>query len=105
RSVAALAIVPSRSAETFGMAAAEAMSAGVPVVASRIGALPELVEEPALAEPGDARSLASAIERLWADASAGERGRARVARLCAPPVVADKLAAIYGTDRAAGRRR
>jgi glycosyltransferase involved in cell wall biosynthesis len=102
---AALAIVPSRSAETFGMAAAEAMSAGVPVVASRIGALPELVEESALAEPGDARSLASVIERLWADASAGERGRARVARQCAPQVIAEELAAIYGTDRAAGRRQ
>ncbi len=49
RAGAALAIVPSRSAETFGLAAAEAMAAGVPVVASRIGALPELVE------PGRAR--------------------------------------------------
>ncbi len=101
---AALAVVPSRSAETFGMAVAEALAAGLPVVASRIGALPELVEEPALAEPGDAPSLAGAIERLWGDLSAGERGRARVAKLCAPQVVADELAAIYGTEHPAGRQ-
>jgi glycosyltransferase involved in cell wall biosynthesis len=104
REGAALAIVPSRSAETFGMAAAEAMAAGVPVVASRIGALPELVEQDGLVDPGDVTALAEAIGRRWRDVSAGERGRARVAELCGPQVVADKLAAIYGTDRPAGRR-
>lgn len=97
RKGAALAIVPSRSAETFGMAAAEAMAAGLPVVASRIGALPELVDEPSLAEPGDASSLADAIGRLWGDAAAGARARARVREACAPEVVARELTAIYGT--------
>ena len=55
---AALAVVPSRSAETFGLAAAEAMADGVPVVASRIGALPELVEADGLVAAGDRRALA-----------------------------------------------
>jgi glycosyltransferase involved in cell wall biosynthesis len=95
RKGAALAIVPSRSAETFGMAAAEAMAAGVPVVASRIGALPELVEEAGLAEPGDATALAEAIGRLWGDAATGDRARARVHELCAPEVVASGLEAVY----------
>jgi len=95
RAGAALAIVSSRSAETFGMAAAEAMAAGKPVVASRIGALPELVEEQCLVEPGDANALAEAIGRLWGDAAAGERARARVRELCAPEVVAGGLARIY----------
>ena len=63
RAGAALALVPSRSAETFGLAAAEAMAAGVPVAGSRVGALPELLEEQAMAPPGDARALAEAIER------------------------------------------
>ncbi len=98
RTEAALAVTPSRSAETFGMAAAEAMAAGVPVVVSRVGALPELVEEDALVDPGDAAALAGAIERRWADVEAGERGRTRVAELCAPGVVARGLAAIYGPN-------
>jgi glycosyltransferase involved in cell wall biosynthesis len=97
RSGAALAIVPSRSAETFGMSAAEAMAAGLPVVASRIGALPELVEDPCLAQPDDATSLAEAIRRLWGDAAAGARARARVSNVCAPEVVARGLGEVYGT--------
>jgi glycosyltransferase involved in cell wall biosynthesis len=95
RAGAALALVPSRSAETFGMAAAEAMSAGVPVVASRIGALGELVEDGGLVAPGDARALAQAIERRWNDGEAGERGRRRVRELCEPRTVAVQLRNIY----------
>jgi glycosyltransferase involved in cell wall biosynthesis len=96
RAGAALAIVPSRSAETFGIAAAEAMAAGLPVVGSRVGALPELLEESALVEPGDPVALAEAIHRLWGDTAAGERARVRVRELCAPHIVAAGLARAYG---------
>ena len=95
RAGAAIALVPSRSAETFGLAAAEAMAAGVPVVASRVGALPELLEEQELATAGDAVGLAEAMTRQLADRQAGERGRARVHATCAPAVVAPRLAAVY----------
>jgi glycosyltransferase involved in cell wall biosynthesis len=95
RAGAAVAVVPSRAAETFGIAAAEAMAAGLPVAGSRVGALAELLDERSLADPGDARALAEAIGRVAGDAALAEDGRRRVAALCAPGAVAAELAAIY----------
>jgi glycosyltransferase involved in cell wall biosynthesis len=95
RASAAIALAPSRSAETFGLAAAEAMAAGVPVAASRVGALPELVEEEGLVPANDANAMAGAIARLAGDRAAGERARRRVSELCAPDVVAGALARVY----------
>jgi glycosyltransferase involved in cell wall biosynthesis len=97
RAHASIALVPSRSAETFGMAAAEAMASGLPVVASRIGALPELLEESCLVAPGNPPALADAIRRIAGDATAGRRGRERVRSLCAPDSVARGLAQVYGS--------
>jgi glycosyltransferase involved in cell wall biosynthesis len=95
RAGATIALVPSRSAETFGLAAAEAMAAGLPVAASRAGALTELVEDTALVAPGDAQALAQAIGRLVSDEGAGERARERVRAICAPERVALALGRIY----------
>jgi glycosyltransferase involved in cell wall biosynthesis len=95
RAGAAIALVPSRSAETFGLAAAEAMAAGLPVAASRVGALGELVDEQGLVPAGDAGALAQAIGRLAADRAAGARGLERVRALCSPERVAASLASIY----------
>jgi glycosyltransferase involved in cell wall biosynthesis len=56
--------------EGFGMVAAEAMACGVPVVASRIAAIPEVVldgETGLLVEPGDPVDLASKLRLLLAD--------------------------------------
>jgi glycosyltransferase involved in cell wall biosynthesis len=102
RERASVALVPSRSAETFGLAAAEALVAGLPVVASRIGALPELVGDDALVPPGDAPALAAAIARVALDGSAAERGLERVRGLCAPEVVARGLADAYESAGAPG---
>lgn len=95
RASAALAIVPSRSAETFGLAAAEAMAAGVPVVASAIGALPELCGPAGLVAPGDAAALALAAAARFGDARAGEAGRRRVLERASPAAIAPVLGAIY----------
>ncbi|MCG0239849.1 MAG: glycosyltransferase [Firmicutes bacterium] len=62
-------LFPSPS-ETQGLAALEAMAAGLPVVAVRAGALPELVrdgESGITAPPGDAEALARGVLRLAQD--------------------------------------
>lgn len=61
--------VPSR-AESFGVAAIEAQACGVPVVASRVGGLPEVVvdnETGLLVPPGDPAALATALLSLLSD--------------------------------------
>lgn len=98
RAGASIALVPSRSGETFGLAAAEAMAAGLPVAASRVGALGELVEPQGLVRPGDPLALAGAIERLRGDEQVGERSLARVRQLCSPQTLAGALADVYGGD-------
>ncbi len=66
---------PSRT-EGLGSSIADAFSAGVPVVATRAGGIPEMVREGEtgyLADPGDAVSLSGALARALADP--GERRR------------------------------
>jgi glycosyltransferase involved in cell wall biosynthesis len=92
---ASVAVVPSRAAETFGLAAAEAMAAGLPVAATRVGALPELLPDGWLAAPGDPNALANAITRLRGDIAAAAHGLERVRAVAAPEVVAPALAEIY----------
>jgi glycosyltransferase involved in cell wall biosynthesis len=96
RARAALAIVPSRCSEVMPLAAVEAMAAGVPVVATRMGGLPELVGDPAaLVAPDDPAALAAAALGRYRDAAAGEAALARVRALSAPEAVAQRLAAVY----------
>lgn len=65
---ARLHVVPSVSYEAFPLSAAEAMSFGLPVIASQIGGLPEMVDENVtglLVEPGNAEMLSAKIRALW----------------------------------------
>jgi glycosyltransferase involved in cell wall biosynthesis len=64
---AAFLIAASEWYETFGMTIIEAFACGTPVIAARIGAYPELVEDGVtgfLFPPGDVDGLQNAVDRL-----------------------------------------
>jgi glycosyltransferase involved in cell wall biosynthesis len=80
-------VMPSTEPESFGLVAAEAMAVGLPVIASRIGALPEVVDHGRtgiLVDPGDATSLLEAMRTLSFSpslrAEMGREGRMRFER-------------------------
>jgi UDP-glucose:(glucosyl)LPS alpha-1,2-glucosyltransferase len=65
---AAIAVVPSRWAEPFGLAALEAMAHGAALICSRQGGLPEVAGDAALyADPDAPGALADAIASLATD--------------------------------------
>ncbi len=89
-------VQPSRW-EGFGLGVLEAMHAGLPVVASRVSSLPELVvdgETGLLVPPDDPVALAAAVAAVRPEQGAAGRERARaefsVARM------ADRTAELYG---------
>lgn len=99
---AAFVVVPSVWHEAFGLVAAEAMSHGIPVIAARNGALPELLEDGAagmLFTPGDPGDLAEKMRLLWEDPARrrelGLAGRARAQRLFSAAAHFEGLRAIY----------
>ena len=105
------AVVPSTCDEVFGLAALEAMAAGRPVVASDVGALPELVGtgRGRLVPPGDAAALADALQRYAEDpsvaAAEGARAREFVADEYSPEVHLAGLEAAYEIAIELRRRR
>lgn len=86
--------------EGFGLVAAEAMRAGVAVVASRVGGLPELVDDGVsglLVPPGDAAALAEALRGLQPEQlrRMGAAGRQRFERLFTIDRVHQRLETLY----------
>lgn len=97
---ASIFCLPSRQ-EGFGIVFLEAMAAGLPIVASRAAAVPEIVANGicgTLVEPGDAPGFAAAIAGLFADPvearRLGEGGRDRVRAYDAPRVALQFLEAL-----------
>jgi glycosyltransferase involved in cell wall biosynthesis len=64
---AAALVLSSRSHEFSPFSVLEAMGAGVPVVATRSGGVPELIGEQACVPMNDAGALAERMRALWAD--------------------------------------
>lgn len=80
---AAVLVLPSEWYETFGRVAIEAYAKGTPVIASRLGAVEELVEEGRtgfLFEPGHAGALADRLQGFFAMGDAERATMRRAAR-------------------------
>jgi glycosyltransferase involved in cell wall biosynthesis len=78
---AAMLLMPSRYNEFAGYSALEAMAAGVPVIGSRLGALPELLGEERCLPPNDPHAVAARMRQLWCEPERrGRDGEALIAR-------------------------
>jgi glycosyltransferase involved in cell wall biosynthesis len=97
--------LPSRQ-EGFGIVFLEAMAAGLPIVAGKAGAVPEVAphgEVSILVPPDDVDGLAGAIRKILGDTSLGERlGRAGRRRCSAYgwPAVSRRFLVATGLDMA-----
>lgn len=98
---ATVSVVPSRWHENQPLSVLESYALGVPVVATSLGGLPELVDDDTgwLVPPDDVDALAAALREALADPSAARRrgaaGRRRVEGRHAPQQHLVDLAAIY----------
>lgn len=100
-SVADLFLLPSEQ-ESFGLVALEAMASGVPVVASRVGGLPELIEEGKtgfLCPMGDLQGMLEASLEILTSRTRrrnmGEAARERAIEHFRPEVVLPKYLEVY----------
>jgi glycosyltransferase involved in cell wall biosynthesis len=88
--------------EAFGLVLLEALAQGAPVVASRVGGIPEVLEDGRaglLVPPRSPGSLSEAIARIWNDPEVGktlgEYGRTHVVPRYTWDALADRLDALY----------
>jgi glycosyltransferase involved in cell wall biosynthesis len=95
-------VVPSQWFEGCPLVVAEAMSQGLPVIASRIGALPELIDDGVtglLFQPGNAADLREKIRHLWESPdlcrNMGAAARSKAEREFGEQAYFDGLMAVY----------
>jgi glycosyltransferase involved in cell wall biosynthesis len=85
--------------EGFGLALLEAMLASLPVVATQVSSIPEIVvdgETGLLVPPDDPSALAAAVKRVLADpAGYGERGHTRAVAEFSVARMTDRTLAVY----------
>ncbi|GAB4191187.1 MAG: glycosyltransferase family 4 protein [Phycisphaeraceae bacterium] len=95
-------VLPAQWYEPFGLTVLESFSQQRPVIASRIGALPELIDDGAdglLVDPGDASQLREAIQSLADDPSRAEAmgtaGRTKLLQRFTPEAHYPELMRVY----------
>ncbi|EQD44978.1 glycosyl transferase family protein, partial [mine drainage metagenome] len=88
--------------EAFGLVLLEALAHGTPVIASRVGGIPEFIEPERsglLVPPGDAAALTDAMEQLRSDPARarqwGRYGREEVVPRYTWEACADRLDALF----------
>ena len=88
--------------EAFGLVLLESLAQGTPVVASRVGGIPEVIEDDRtglLVPPGDVPALAAALRRLWGDPALarrlGRHGRTEVVPRYSWDRLVDRLEVVY----------
>jgi glycosyltransferase involved in cell wall biosynthesis len=101
-----LCVVPALQYESFSYTCAQAMAAGKPVIATRIGGMPETVADGVaglIVEPENAGELAEAILRLAKDPDLcvrmGRAGHEKVLREYDPSKVAQQNLEVYAQAR------
>lgn len=96
---AAVVLAPSRSEEACPYSVLDALAAGVPVLASDRGGLPELVGDGAALPADDEGPWCAALERLWRDPDerqrVGERALERARSSSGEERYYEELTAIY----------
>ena len=96
-SIADLFLLPSAQ-ESFGLAALEAMACGVPVVASNVGGLPDIVQDGVTGftcAPGDLDGMAARAVQLLTDADLRARVSANAVDLARTVYCTDRIVPLY----------
>lgn len=84
--------------EAYGIAVVEAIGAGLPVVVSEAGAMPEIAGEAGvIVSPGDRAAFGAAVERLVTDGAlrAGLAARARLRGFADPAALVQRIGDVY----------
>jgi glycosyltransferase involved in cell wall biosynthesis len=101
RAGAGLLLAPSRSDDACPYAVVEALAAGVPVIASDRGGLPELAGPDGVEPAEDLEAWTRAVSGAWTDPARrrarGEAALALARERCHPDVYYEGLMRVYGT--------